>query len=82
MSRAYECDCCKKLTKAAQTADVFHPKRIMVSITFSTAVGSKPLDLCFDCRVDLLKHIIQGIEAKQKYTWADLKDPEKVAELL
>jgi len=82
MAQAYECDLCKKLVKDAQSKDVYHPKRIHINITYATAVGSRPLDLCFECRLDLLRYIIQGIEAKQKYTWADLKEPHKLAEVL
>jgi hypothetical protein len=82
MAKAFKCDHCKELTEKANGADIFYPKRVRVDIKYGHPVNGKPYDLCLECRVSLLKHIIQGIEAKEKYTWADLKDPEKVAELL
>ena len=82
MAKAFECDLCKELVKNANGGDTFHPKRVKIRITYSHPVNGKPYDLCLECRMDLLKHIIQGIEAKQKYTWEDLNDASKLAELL
>jgi len=82
MAKAFECDLCKKLTKSANGDDVFYPKRIRVFITYETAVNPRPLDLCWDCRLDLLKTVITSIEAKQKYTWADIKEATKRKEIL
>ena len=82
MAKAFKCDKCKELVENARGEDVFYPERIQVSIVYRHAVNGSLYDLCLNCRMNLLKAIIAGVEAKQKYTWADLKDPEKVAELL
>jgi hypothetical protein len=82
MAKAFKCDHCKELTEKAQSDDVFYPKRVRIDIKYGHPVSAEPFDLCLGCRVELLKFIIKGIEAKQKYTWGDLKHPEKVVELL
>ena len=82
MAKAYKCDLCKQLVENANGGDTFYPKRVAVRISYSHAVNNKPYDLCLDCRMELLRSIIQGIEAKQKYSWEDLKEPQKLGELL
>jgi len=84
MAKAYKCDKCKGLVESASRHDVYYRDGVTIDVSYLSPTRNRheELDLCFTCRIDLLKKVILGIEAKQKYTWADLKDPEKVAELL
>ena len=84
MAKAYKCDKCDGFVDSASRHDVYFRDGITIDVSYLRATRNKhhELDLCFDCRIDLLKQVIQGIEAKQKYSWEDLKEPQKLGELL
>jgi hypothetical protein len=84
VAKAFECDKCKELIKVANGDDLFYAHGFRIEVKYLKGVpgGWDKVDLCLPCRAELLGFVVGGMEAKQQYSWDDLKDPEKVAELL